>query len=297
MVVIKTNTRILIVFLIFFCFSCKKDTDKVITVKKRENSAKTSNKNINDSLLKIKKRNESYSIIIKNNKKFISSLRFQKLNFNNKNDFSRIKLVLLETPNEINFSHLQIQPNENGIVFQNFNLKNYLEYKKPFKEYLPFINNFSKEIDFIISYNEKEEIPLKISFKKGQYFWFGKNYKWITPRVKIDDSLIDYQKVINKNSFSEANNQQIIKEGKFLEFNNKKYLLFIIQNGIWNIHHLFDITVETKIKYYIINSIYTNEEGYNDYNSDNKLDFKQCYYYLRNEIDKKHNKYKTYTIN
>ena len=88
----------------------------------------------------------------------------------------------------------------------------------------------------------------------------------------------------------------MIREGIFFEFNQKRYLFFIINNGILNIHHLFDISDDRNIKYYILNSIYTREEGYGDFNKDGKLDFKQKYYLQRNNNEKLKDKYKIYTI-
>ncbi len=284
---------IIFFYLLFFIISCKKDNKTIINIKESQDSIVNIKKNKNDSLLKRKKR---YLITTAKNKKFLESIVNEKINYNRESDYYNIKSVLSGTPSEIDFTHLHNKTNKKGIIFKNFDLVNFLEYKEPYKEYSPFINQETRQIDFIISYDVSTKVPLKISFKKGQYFWFGKNFKWITPKIKVNHSLEDYQRVISKNSFSNGNNQKMIKEGNIFEFKNKKYLLFTFWNNIWCIHHLFDITDDKNIKYYILNSIYTNEEGYGDFNKDNKLDFKQRYFYLRNSTDTSRYKYKIYTI-
>lgn len=290
MVVIKLAYRIFFLFL-FLCIGCKKENkienqDSIIIFKKR----------IADSILLRKKNLEQYTKTIAKNKLFLESLIVEKINFTSQSDYNSITSVLLKTPIEIDFTYLHKKTNRKGIIFENFGLQNYLEYEEPYKEYSPFINQKNKQIDFIICYDENTEIPLKISFKNGEFFWFGKNFKWITPLIKIKDrSLTDYQD-FNQNSFSKSINQKMIKEGLYLEFNKKKFLLFNIENGMWNIHHLFDVSVDKDIKYYILNSIYTREEGYGDFNNDGMLDFKQKYYLHRNNNQKTKDEYKIYTL-
>ena len=65
---------------------------------------------------------------------------------------------------------------------------------------------------------------------------------------------------------------------------------------MWYIHHLFDITNEKSIKYFILNGIYTDEDGYGDFNNDGKLDFKQKYFYVKNSLDHSQEKFKIYTL-
>ena len=288
--------HIILFILLFFIFSCKNDAKKIINNGKGIDSLVSLKNNKKDSLLNENKKGEKFLITSAKNKKFLESLILEKINYNSQSDYNNIKSVLLKTPNEIDFTYLHSKTNKNGIIFQNFGLANYLEYKKPYKEYSPFINQKTKQIDFIISYDESTVIPLKISFKKGQYFWFGKSFKWITPKIKIKDTLLDDYQDFNENSFSNGNNQKMIRGGDIFEYNKKKYLLFTFWDGMWCIHHLFEITDDNNIKYYILNSIYTNEDGYGDFNNDNKLDFKQRYFYLRNSIDTTQNKYKIYTI-
>ena len=77
---------------------------------------------------------------------------------------------------------------------------------------------------------------------------FGENFKWITPKIKIKDTLLaDYQN-FNLTSFSQENNQKIIRGGDIIVFKSKKYLLFTFWSDMWCIHHLFDITDESNIK-------------------------------------------------
>ena len=65
---------------------------------------------------------------------------------------------------------------------------------------------------------------------------------------------------------------------------------------MWCIHHLFDITNEKNIKYFILNGIYNDQDGYGDFNYDGKLDFQQKYFYLRNSLDHSEDRFKIYTI-
>ncbi|NJM78668.1 MAG: hypothetical protein HC854_01810 [Flavobacterium sp.] len=175
-------------------------------------------------------------------------------------------------------------------------LTDFLDYKERYKHYLPFINKSKRSIDFIVSYSENNITPVKISFKDGQYFLFGKNFKWITPKIKITDTLLTDYQIFNKSSFENPISFPNTYRSSFLEFNKKKYLLFFYWEGVWCIHHLFDLTDEKKIKYYILNSIYSTENSYGDFNNDGKLDFKQKYFYLRNNLDTSKDKYKIYTI-
>ena len=287
----------IITIILFFFLSCNHSEKKLEKLRNINQDSLFFYKKIkDDSLILIKKNNEQYYKTIAKNIFFLKSINIEKYKYYKDNDYVNIKSVLLKTPTEIDFTYLHGKMNKNGIFFQSFGLTNFLEYKEPYKEYAPFINQKTKQIDFIISYDERAEIPLKISFKKGQYFWFGKNFNWITPKIEINDSsLTDYQD-FNKDSFSNSDNQKMIREGIFFEFNRKKYLFFNINNGIWNIHHLFDISDDRDIKYYILNSIYTREEGYGDFNKDRKLDFKQKYYLHRNNYEKSKDKYKIYTI-
>lgn len=282
--VVKLNIKIVIV-LLFSLFSCKEDkTSKQLK----------SNKKALDSIAIKNNRQKEYKITRVKNKEIVNTIEFENIVYGNENDFSKIKSVLLETPNEINFTYLHNETNKNGIIFQTFGLNNYLEYKEPYREYCPFINTSKKRMEFILSYYVDSSTVLKISFINGQAFLFGKKHKWITPKVKVADSL-DYQHY-SKDSFCEANYQSSIHGGNIVKYRNKKYLLFFINDGMWWIHHLFDITDEKNIKYYILNSIYGLEDCYGDFNNDGKLDFKQKYAYLRNSENHSNDKYKTYTL-
>ncbi len=287
------NFKLVVLFVILFFVGCKGNENKN-EFKTNKDSLLNGNLRASDSLLEIKK-DRAYQVTVSKNKKKLETLTFLKINYPEENDFNNIKSVLLNTPTEINFTNLHDEKNKNGIIFQNFGLTNYLEYKSPYREYFPFINEHSHEIDFVISFDESSKNPLKISFKKGQYFHFGENFKWLTPKIKISDTLTDYQDY-NKNSFATADHQNKIRQGSIFKFDKKTYLLFIIDDGIWEIHHLFDITNDNNIKYYILNGIYTTKNGYGDFNHDYKLDFKQRYFYLRNSIDTTQNKYKVYKI-
>ena len=292
--VVKSYLAIIIMFFFISCKDSEKNKIKKLH-KINQDSLLIYKKRRDNSLLLLIKNKEQYPKTTAKNKKFLEALIFEKIKYNRENDFNNIKSVLLETPSEVDYTYLHNKINKNGIAFQNFGIANFLEYKKSNKEYCPFIKQKTKQIDFIISYDENAKIPLKISFKKGQYFWFGKNFKWITTKIKINDSSIDYQHY-NKNSFQEDRYQNIIRSGSFFEFNKKKFLLFTNWDGMWCIHHLFDITNESNIKYYILNGIYTTEDGYGDFNKNGQLEFKQKYFYIRNSIDTTHNKYKIYTI-
>lgn len=294
MVEIKIIYRI-IFFFFFFCLSCKKENNTTINTKENQDSTIIFKKRISDSILSSKKNQEQYQKTIAKNKKFLESIIFEKINYNTQSDYNNIKSVLLKTLGQVDFTYLHKKTNANGIIYKTFGLANYLEYKEPFKEYWPFINKSKKSIDFILSYGESDYLPLKISFSQGQHFILGKNFKWITPKINIKDTtLADYQH-FNKISFLNPN-FFINRGGSIIEFNKKKYLLFTFWDGMWCIHHLFDLTHEKKIKYYILNSIYTDEDGYCDFNNDGKLDFKQKYFYVKNSLDHSKDRFKIYTI-
>lgn len=271
--------KIAIVLSLFILINCKNNKNLKIDIVNK------------DSVLIIKK--SKYDV--NKNKNFLELIIFEKINYKIDNDFIKIKSVLLKTPGEINFTDFYKKINSKGIFFQSFRLASFLEYKQPFKQYYPFINKSNKKINFIISHDVNGD-SLKISFKNGQYFWFGKKYKLITPKIKIKDKLDDHQKMINRKSFENPNFLINVRGGIFFEYNKKKYLLFIFNDGIWTVHHLFDITNDKNINYFILNSIYTLEDGYSDYNNDGKVDFKQKYYYNKNSNDTTQNKYKIYTI-
>ncbi|MCC9064129.1 hypothetical protein [Flavobacterium piscisymbiosum] len=278
--VVKENLRIIIVLLCCL-ISCKNDKTAKPIIQTQK---------ITDSLLVIKERKEKYKRTTANNKEILKTIVFENRIYDKENDFTKIKSVLLETPGEIEFTKFMTSDYRKEIQFLNFGLLNHLEYKEPYKEYSPFINASTKKMEFILSYDGS----IKISFSNGQYFWFGENYKWLTPKIKVSDSL-DYQ-FYNMGSFKKMNNRSVIHGGQILKFKNKIYLLFFISNGMWWIHHLFDITDEKSIKYCILNSIYGLEDCYGDFNNDGKLDFKQKYAYLRNSEDKSQDKYKVYTL-
>lgn len=248
------------------------------------------NQKAKDSIAVEKEKDKRYKITTNNNEKILTTVVFENRTYDKENDFTKIKSVLLETPIKIQFTDFITLDYREEIQFFNFDLQNYMQYKAPYTDYSPFINFSTKKMEFILSYDGL----IKISFSNGQYFWFGESYKWLTPKIKVADSL-DYQ-FYNKNSFKEVNKQSIVRGGQILKFKNKIYLLFIISDGMWWIHHLFDITDESNIKYYILNSIYGLKECYGDFNNDGKLEFKQKYFYLRNSEDKSQDKYKIYTL-
>lgn len=275
------KSKIIISILLLFCWiGCK-----------NEKSARPiiPNQKAKDSIALEKEKDKRYKITTDNNKKILTTVVFENRTYNKENDFTKIKSILLKTPSDIDLTYLRILDYRKEVMIFSFGLMNYLEYKEPYREYCPFINGSTNEMEFIVSY----DTPVKISFKKGQYFYFGQNYKWLTPKIKVAHS-IDHQ-YYNKKSFKDLN-PEFIHHGMIIRFKNKKYLLFLIGDGMWWIHHLFDITDESNIKYYILNSIYGLEECYGDFNNDGKLDFKQKYAYLRNSEDKSQDKYKVYTL-
>ena len=280
--VVKANIKIVII-LLFFLFSCKDDrTSKKIIL----------NKKVLDSIALEKKREAEYKITTANNRKILNTIKFENRVYDKENDFSNIKSVLLKTPRNIEFTHLEASDYDNETLIFSFVLNHYLEYKEPYIEYCPFINNSTKKMEFILSYDY-----LKVSFSNGQYFWLGRDYKWLTPIIKLPSYNDDYQ-FYNENIEKNINEQAKIHGGTIIRFKEKRYLVLYsrIQNIM--IHHLFDITSKNKIKYYVLSSIDSgyDENCYGDSNHDGKLDFKQKYAYLRNIYDKSEGKYKIYTL-
>ena len=176
--VVKANIKIVII-LLFFLFSCKDDrTSKKIIL----------NKKVLDSIALEKKREAEYKITTANNRKILNTIKFENRVYDKENDFSNIKSVLLKTPSNIEFTHLEASDYDNETLIFSFVLNHYLEYKEPYIEYCPFINNSTKKMEFILSYDY-----LKVSFSNGQYFWLGRDYKWLTPIIKLPSYNDDYQ--------------------------------------------------------------------------------------------------------
>lgn len=206
------------------------------------------------------------------------------------NDFSIIDSVIYYTPIELEPTILNDTLNLNKLTVSRFNLLNYMEYKEPYRMFYPFVNSTNKDIQFIIAQDENGyDIPLKISFKNGQYFLFGKDYKLLTSRLEESGDLDNF----DADSFYNPNFRNSISF--IINTDQKKYLIFAFSDSMWWVHHLFDISDSDNIKYYILYSIYTLEEGYS---IDNKgqLQFKQKYFYLWNSEDTSQDKYRLIDI-
>ncbi|OMQ13548.1 hypothetical protein [[Flexibacter] sp. ATCC 35103] len=282
---INIYLKIITVLFLILLIGCKNDkTAKQLILEKKTI----------DSIAVEKKRTEEYKVTKANNKEIVSSIIFENRTYDKENDFTSIKSVLLETPINISFADVRVLDYRKEVVIYSFGLQNYLEYKKPYKEYCPFINGYTNEMEFIVSY----ETPVKISFKNGQYFWLGKDYKWLTPKIKVTNSL-DYQDY-DKDWFKEINNQQVrIGGGDIIKYRNKIYLILYTSYERWVMHHLFDITDTENIKYYILTTMINMRDvydSYGDFNNDGKLDFKQKYTYLEDIYDKSKGLYKIYTL-
>lgn len=204
--------------------------------------------------------------------------------------FNRMLNIENNTENIIKTSKLDLISSSNVLKISFFYLNNYFELAEPFRMFYPFINT-QKQIEFILSCDEDGKIPLKISFPDQQTFIFGKDYTLLTKRMEESDFLDTF----DDNSFYDPNFIGSSHSGYILKTKDKEYLLFLFSYGPWWIHHLFDVTNKNDIKYYILYSIYTTQEGY-FMGKDGGLKFKQKYFYLMNSEDKSQDKFRVIDI-